>query len=126
MIEAIQSLYNQRGFLLIRIHSVDCVENPIHHDAEPGKSCESGNTVNGGFLDCYGGGVPNRDPLLKLFKPICEGYWHKRICFLQSRWSTKDEGLQFINDWPIVSQRHVEEVIQWGEMIQKALQNSLL
>ena len=38
MIEAVQRLHDQYGFLLIRVDSVDCVENLVHHDAELGKS----------------------------------------------------------------------------------------
>ena len=58
MIEAVQSFYDQCGFLLIRVDSIDCVENFIHHDAEPGKSCENRNTVDGRRLASHNGGVP--------------------------------------------------------------------
>ena len=40
MIEAVQSLYDQYDFLLIKVDSVNCVENFVHNDAEPGESGE--------------------------------------------------------------------------------------
>ena len=92
MIETVQCLDNQRGFLLIKVDSVDCIENFIHHDAEPGESRESRNAVDGGYLARLDGRVPYRDPLLKLFKLVREGHRNERICFLQSRWPAIHKG----------------------------------